>query len=121
MGAWWKRAQAGSKDEGGEDEQHGDAADVVDPFADVQAADGSDGDDEDDEADDGERGGLVFRQPGGARADEVGELGGDGVEDGGDDGDAVDPEVPGGEEAGEVAEGAAGPDVEAAFEGHLRG
>ena len=62
---------------------------------------------------------MVFRQPCGGGADEVGELSGDGVEDGGGDGDAVEPEVPCGHEAAEVAEGGARPDVEAAFERHL--
>ena len=37
----------------------------------------------------------------------------------GGDGDAVEPEVPRGHEAAEVAECGAGPDVEAAFERHL--
>ena len=62
---------------------------------------------------------MAFGNPGGAGADHEGEFAGDLEEDGGDGGDAVDPDVPGGEETDGVAEGAAGPDVEAAFEGEL--
>ena len=61
---------------------------------------------------------MVFREPCGAGADEVGELGGDAVENLHGDDDAVDPEVPCGHESAEISEGGAGPDVEAAFEGH---
>ena len=61
---------------------------------------------------------MVFGEPGCAWADEVGELGGDAVENLHCDDDAVDPEVPCGHEAAEVSEGGAGPDVEAAFEWH---
>ena len=109
----------GKHDEGAVDDEDGDAADVVDPLAELKAAEGGGGDCEDDDGHDGEGSEVVFGQPGGGGADEVGELGGDGVEDGGGDGDAVEPEVPCGHEAAEIAECGAGPDVEAAFEGHL--
>ncbi len=110
----------GQENERGEDGEHGDAADVVDPLAEIEAAVGGDGDGEDDDGDDEEGDEVIFGEPRGGGADEVGEFGGDGVEDGGGDGDAVDPEVPGGHEAAEISEGGAGPDVEAAFERHLR-
>ena len=60
---------------------------------------------------------VVFREPGGRGTDEESDFSGDGVEDGCGDGDAVDPDVPRSEEAAGIAEGGAGPDVKAAFEG----
>ena len=101
------------------DDEDGDSADVVDPFAEFEAADGGGSDGKDDRGDDGEGGEVVFRKPCGGGADEVRELGGNGVEDRGGDGDAVEPEIPGGHEAAEIAECGACPDVEAAFKGHL--
>jgi len=62
---------------------------------------------------------MIFRQPGCGGADEVGELGGDGVEDGRGDGDSVEPDIPGGHESAEIAECPTRPDIEAAFERHL--
>ena len=70
-------------------------------------------------ASDGEDDEVVVRDPGGGGADHEGELAGELEEQDGDDEEAVGPDVPGGEEADGVAEGAASPDVEAAFEGHL--
>jgi hypothetical protein len=107
------------QNEGGVDDEDGDSADVVDPLAEFEAAEGCGRDCEDEDCDDEERREVIFGEPGGAGADEVGELGGDGVEDGGGNGDAVEPEVPGGHKAPEISEGGAGPDVEATFEGHL--
>jgi len=109
----------GQQDERGVDDEDGDAADVMNPFAEFETADGGSGDGDGDAGGDGEGGDVVFGQPRGGGADEVGEFGGDGVEDGGGDGDAVEPEVPRGHKAASVAECGAGPDVEAAFEGHL--
>jgi hypothetical protein len=107
------------QNERGIDDENGGAADVVDPLAEFEAAESYCRDGEDEGCDDSEAGEVVFGEPGCCGADEVRELGGDGVEDGGGDGDAVDPEVPGGHEAAEISEGGASPDVEAAFERHL--
>ena len=109
----------GQDDERGVGDQDRDAADVVDPFAEFEAAKSGSRDGEYEDANDGKRREVVLRKPRGGGADEVGELGGDRVEDRGGDGDAVEPEVPRGHKAAEVAEGPAGPDVEAAFERHL--
>ena len=106
-------------DEQAEDQEHGAAAEVVNPFAEGEAAIGCERERTDEHGEHGEDGSVVFGQPSGARADHVGELFGDLEEDGGDGGHAVGPDVPRGHEAGGVSEGGASPDVEAAFEGHL--
>ena len=106
-------------DERGVDDEDGDAADVVNPFAEFEAANRCGGDGENDSGDDKERDEMVFRQPRRDGTDEVGQFGGDSVEDGCGDSDAVEPEVPCGHEAAEIAERGARPDVEAAFERHL--
>jgi hypothetical protein len=103
----------------GVDDEDRDAAYVVNPSAEFEATKGCSADSDRDGGDDGERGEVIFGQPRCGRADEVGEFGRNGVQNGGGDGDAVEPEVPCGHEAAEVAKGRAGPDVEASFKRHL--
>jgi hypothetical protein len=109
----------GREDEQGEGGHHGSAGDVVDPFAEGEALDGGEGEEGEEDGERGEDDEVVVGDPGGGGADHEGELAGELEEEKGDDDEAVSPDVPGGEEAEGVAEGAAGPDVEAAFEGHL--
>ncbi len=106
------------QDESGKDDEDGDTAGVVDPLAKLQAAVSSEGDAGKHEDDDGQAEQAILWQAARSRADEVGNLRWDGVEDGGGDGDAIDPEVPRSEETAEIAEGRTGPDVESPFEGH---
>ncbi len=108
----WKKNQ---RDEHGD---HGRAAEIVNPFAKFEAANGGETYGNDYGGDDGEGRGMILRQPGGARAEEIGDLAGNGVEDRDSDGEAVDPQIPGGEEADEITEGAMSPNVEATFERH---
>ena len=98
---------------------HGDATDVVDPFAEGETAAGAPGEEQKKAGEQDGDDGFVFRQTGGARAEEIADFTGNLEEQESDDDETVGPDVPGGEEAERVAEGAAGPDVEAAFEGHF--
>jgi len=109
----------GREDEQGEGGDHCRAGDVVDPLAEGEAADGGESQRGEKDGEGDEDGGVTFGDPGGAGTDHEGELAGDLKQDGRDRGEAVRPDVPGGEEADGVAEGAAGPDVEAAFEREL--
>lgn len=106
------------EDERGENDEDGDAADIVDPLAEFEAAQRGESDAGEHEENDGQGDDAVFGKPCSGGADEVGDFRRHGVEDGGDDRDAIDPEVPRGEEAAEVAEGLARPDIEAALEWH---
>jgi len=106
------------EDEHDKDGQHGAAADVVNPLAQLETAQGGDRDCGDHRGDNGDGRDAALRKPCCRRSDEVGELSGNGVEDGRGNGDAVKPDVPRGEESTQVAECAMGPDVEPPFERH---
>ncbi|MFZ0633145.1 MAG: hypothetical protein WAM56_17795, partial [Acidobacteriaceae bacterium] len=70
------------QDESGKDDEDGDTAGVVDPLAKLQAAVSSEGDAGKHEDDDGQAEQAILWQAARSRADEVGNLRWDGVEDG---------------------------------------
>ncbi len=108
----------GERQQNGVSQQDHDAAGVVQPFAEVESADGDQGDGGQHHSGDGEGGGLAAGHPGAGGPEHVRNVGGDLENDGAHAHYGVHPEVPGGEEAGHFAEAGFGPLIEAAFERH---
>src|SRR5260370_41502542 len=101
------------QDQQRERSDHGKARDVVNPFADGEAPNSGERQQGEHAGKKAENDEVVFRNPGGARADHVSELAGDLKQNRGDGGECVGPDVPGAEKAGCVAQRAAGSNTEA--------
>ena len=95
-----------------------DAAGVVEPLADVEAAYRDRGDGHHDASGEEQGGPAAGGEPVPRGAEHECEVGRDDKDDGADDDHGVDPEVPGDEEAGHLAEALSGPLIESAFQGH---
>lgn len=109
----------GQQDEYGEDDCDGTAAEVVEPFAKVEAINSREGKQDKDTENDGAASQWIFGEMGAGGSEQIADLRKHGKEDDRSDAKRVDPDVPGDEESREVAEGDARPGVEAAFEWHL--
>ena len=108
-------AEDGEEDEYGEREQAAECADVVEPLSGVDAEDVEDSDDGEPEDGEGHVVKRIGRERLGAGAEGEERGGCAEVEDAGEKGKIAHPVRPGANETGEIAEGLAGPDVDAAF------
>ena len=104
------------RQESAEQQQHGCSAEVVDPLSNAEPKDGNAGQRRYQNGCCTDDDGFAFGDPGGGGSEGVGEIGDGGESDFRHQDHGVDPEVPGHEESGEVAERGAGPLIKTALE-----